>query len=209
MIMKKTIILCVLKLMIINSINSGIVANNLEENKKLGSNSIHPSSVLIPISKRYQFDLLIKNFNSLDDSVLLKKSNVSASNKSPWLAFFLSYVFPGGGQWYNGEYTKALIMEGIVVVGLGLIFFVASSLNYDSESNPKYLDNYVYAGVAIGWSGWIWSLIDAPISATRINESNAKQKSLEFVSYVAENHTLSLNYNKALSSYILKVNFNF
>ena len=57
-------------------------------------------------------------------------------HKIPFVAFLLSLIFPGGGQFYNGHPGK-----GIFVL-LSFWFF----------------------GIT-----YIWSLFDAPISASRIN----------------------------------------
>lgn len=62
--------------------------------------------------------------------------------KSPGLALFLSFLFAGLGQFYNGEIGKGLVML-ILTILLWLIF--------------------------LGWIIWIWSMIDAYSSAKRLN----------------------------------------
>jgi TM2 domain-containing membrane protein YozV len=56
--------------------------------------------------------------------------------KNAGVAFILSFVFPGGGQFYNGHVGKGIFV---------LLTFWFFGLTY------------------------IWSLIDAPVSASRIN----------------------------------------
>jgi len=62
--------------------------------------------------------------------------------KSPGLALFLSFLFAGLGQFYNGEVGKGLVML-ILTILLWLLF--------------------------LGWIIWIWSMIDAYSSAKRLN----------------------------------------
>jgi len=62
--------------------------------------------------------------------------------KSPGLALFLSFLFAGLGQFYNGEIGKGLVML-ILTILLWLLF--------------------------LGWIIWIWSMIDAYSSAKRLN----------------------------------------
>jgi len=108
------------------------------------------------------------------ESILFPVSNESESKKSPWLAFGLSLLYPGLGQLYNAEYGKALLMGGLGTVGLGLAMLAAMSTDFDSESNPDYIGVMLYSGVAIYGGVYIWSMIDAPISASNINERNKK-----------------------------------
>jgi len=105
---------------------------------------------------------------------LFSVSNESESKKSPWLAFGLSLLYPGLGQLYNAEYGKALLMGGLGTVGLGLAMLAAMSTDFDSESNPDYIGVMLYSGVAIYGGVYLWSMIDAPISASNINERNKK-----------------------------------
>ena len=42
------------------------------------------------------------------------------NEKSPWLAFLLSYMFPGGGQIYNGQPVKGLLFLTGITVGVGI-----------------------------------------------------------------------------------------
>ena len=62
--------------------------------------------------------------------------------KSPGLALFLSFLFAGLGQFYNGEIAKGIVM--LVLTILLWIFF-------------------------LGWITWIWSMIDAYNGAKRLN----------------------------------------
>lgn len=95
--------------------------------------------------------------------------------KNPTVAWGLSLLFPGLGQFYNGETKKGIIF---VAVG-GASFLVAMSA-----------DPY---GDLVGWfsaafvTSWIWSQIDAPSSAKRLNHQNGY-----FSWHVGEKSVLSL-----------------
>ncbi len=86
--------------------------------------------------------------------------------KSPWLAFFLSLFLPTSGQIYNGEYTKALIQAGLMLGGGGLVTTMACVECGDYGTAQTGL---LIAGAAMLFSGYIWSIIDAPMSANNIN----------------------------------------
>ena len=103
-------------------------------------------------------------------SIRITDKDENVSRKSPWLAFGLSMLYPGLGQLYNAEYGKGLLMGGLGTVGLGLAMLAAMSTNFDSESNPDYIGVMLYSGVAIYGGVYLWSMIDAPISASNINE---------------------------------------
>jgi hypothetical protein len=89
----------------------------------------------------------------------------SVSEKSPGVAWLLSFLIVGGGQAYNGQWGKAGAFFGGAVVGYGLMLSGANSddcVYYDECST-------LGAGALIWLGSWIWSQIDAPISASSIN----------------------------------------
>ncbi len=86
------------------------------------------------------------------------------SQKSPGTAFLLSFLIVGGGQAYNGQWPKAGIMFGGAVVGATLFVGYASDCwNWDESCGTAYAGLGLLAGTAV------WSMIDAPISASAIN----------------------------------------
>lgn len=118
---------------------------------------------------------------------------IGSDYKSPGMAFLFSFLLPGGGQYYNHQFGKGATMTGL---WLGGIVTSATSwrryadyscgyyYEYDSIGNVigEYYDDCYYNNGAdaqrivgnIVWTGsWIWSMIDAPISAARINRRNA------------------------------------
>ncbi len=99
------------------------------------------------------------------------------SRKSPWLAFGLSaIVVPGAGQAYNGQWGKGGLMLGGVVVSIGVM-----SAGDDCDTSFSGDDcGLVAAGLLGGMGFWLWSAIDAPISANAINRRiDAGQVALE------------------------------
>jgi TolB-like protein len=95
-------------------------------------------------------------------AVTLARSGEKPAYKSPLTAFFFSLIVPGSGQLYNGEYLKgALQMGGIIATGL----MVSNNEKYDNDEAKQ----TVTFGLGIFIGIWAWSIIDAPISAGRIN----------------------------------------
>lgn len=78
--------------------------------------------------------------------------------KSAGAAFMFSVFLPGGGQFYNGEGLKGLAM----LVGFFGALAIGSHQNDPSEED---------LGVAVGIGIWALSLVDAPLSARRINRA--------------------------------------
>ena len=76
------------------------------------------------------------------ESMLEMQGQVRVKKKEPWLAFALSLVMPGTGQFYNDQYTKGIIQLGATLAGAGLVFIGVRD-NYkaygqDADGNPFY-----------------------------------------------------------------------
>lgn len=97
--------------------------------------------------------------------------------KNPWLAFVLSFVITGTGQFYNGENKKGVVMLAGALTGAGMIVS-------QMENNEIPDDNgVVTAGAIVLLGSSLWSVIDAPVSANRINRE-ARQASLRITPVV-------------------------
>ena len=106
--------------------------------------------------------------------------------KSPGLAFALSFLVVGLGQHYNGEYTKGIIQEALVLGGLVLFWTTWDDVYY----YDWYYVEWYYEGeepTTLSWIGLgaasavsLWSMIDAPISASRINKEQGYGHLMEF-----------------------------
>ncbi len=83
--------------------------------------------------------------------------------KSPGGAFALSLMIPGAGQAHNGQWGKGALMLGGGLVSVGAA--VAGSDECDSSD-----DCALFTAGLVGMIGvWVWSMIDAPVSASSIN----------------------------------------
>jgi len=84
--------------------------------------------------------------------------------RSPGLAFGFSVLYPGIGQFYNHQVGKALIMS----IGTPSLLILGAILMDDQNdrSTYKFGRDIVITSAGI----YIWSLIDAPTSAARINK---------------------------------------
>jgi hypothetical protein len=134
----------------------------------------------------------VTKINNSDSIVILP------SYKDPCSAFFFSFCLAGLGQAYNGEGSKAIKCLLGEVFGFGMIFY--GGQNDDTWSYGTYRNNgpryplIVLGGVILCLVVDIYSIIDAPVTANKINE-----KSKEWLI----NHKLtSLNLNP-----IIKQNF--
>lgn len=81
--------------------------------------------------------------------------------KDPWIAFLLSAVITGSGQVYNGQVGKGVIQFSGLVVGLGLAISEDDKGREDSDR--------ALIGAGLFLSSFLWSVIDAPMTANRIN----------------------------------------
>jgi len=115
------------------------------------------------------------------------------SQKSPATAFLLSFLIPGLGQFYNGQPGKGAVQLGLFVGGLGLAFgagYTEERISYGWDYDPggyyssgfynydveyvEYLNTFFYVGAGIALGAAIWSMIDAPLSASKINKENLR-----------------------------------
>jgi hypothetical protein len=99
-------------------------------------------------------------------------------------------------------------MGSLGVIGLGAVSLAASSLDYDSESNPDYIGVILFSGLVVGGGAYIWSLIDAPISANNINERNRKL-GIKIFSTDDEKFAVRFRSGIKLNNYLLDFSVNF
>ncbi len=89
------------------------------------------------------------------------------SEKSPWLAFLFSYIFPGGGQLYNGQPVKGLLFLTGFTAGIGVAIIGYPGADFEATQRDK---AFLYSGIGLAGIFYLWQLIDAPVSASSINE---------------------------------------
>ncbi len=100
------------------------------------------------------------------------RGSTGSMRRNPWLAFGLSALIPGTGQFYNGQYMKGVPQLGAALGGSALVFSAVRD-NYqdiygdwiDADDDDQ---GAVYGGL-LWLGGLLWSVIDAPASANRIN----------------------------------------
>ncbi len=86
-----------------------------------------------------------------------------ASKKSPGLAFLLSFLIVAAGQGYNGQWGKGVGMFAGELASFGVLAAGLSDCVDGSDCGVS------LAGL-VGMVGFaLWSWIDAPISASKIN----------------------------------------
>lgn len=99
--------------------------------------------------------------------------DVSAQEKSPFLAGSLSASLPGLGQLYNGQPGKALLHLGVEgAIHTGALILLVSSVD---PSQPGEISEQRVVGITLGWiaGALIWrtySIFEARGTARRINE---------------------------------------
>lgn len=105
------------------------------------------------------------------DGKLIKEiiSSDISSEKSPVLAGLLSLFLPGTGQAYNGQWIKAGVQWILLA---GSIYMAVADVNFESDGEP--LPPLSIAGIAVGGATWLWSVIDAPVSANHINKERIR-----------------------------------
>ena len=110
--------------------------------------------------------------------------------KSPGLALGLSALLPGAGQYYNGEYIKGMMQTGVFVTGVVLALTAGTENSYSSHAYTDYsyygtytyyrsnteeeTSEWLYIGIGVAAGAWLWSVIDAPLSANSYNDVAAR-----------------------------------
>jgi hypothetical protein len=106
----------------------------------------------------------------------------SAPRKSPALALVCSLFLTGGGQFYNGQTSKGLIM---LLLGIGgTATFITAYPEEETSCGWYYCSTEESGDEALAWVGlavasatWIWSMIDAPVTAENLNRHRGYSRS--------------------------------
>lgn len=113
--------------------------------------------------------------------------------KDPAVACLLSVAVPGLGQIYNGQIGKGILFMAGTLGTLTLAAATCGHSYYDYYSNSYYNSNNnngIAAASLVAMIGiYIWNIIDAPVSANKINRENG------IVSINLKNSRLWLNPN--------------
>lgn len=153
---------------IINAINENAKNDNAKNDSKVESKSVVA--------------------NVADEKVKSNK-HIPPSKRNGFVAFGLSFLYPGIGQAYNRQPVKGLIMT--LTYGTSIILFANIPVEYYYNEYDGYLYSYWPTGKTIGLIGagaiWLWSVIDAPISSSIVNKKNG------FTSNIFENNKIGVN----------------
>jgi hypothetical protein len=111
-------------------------------------------------------------------------TRLSPLYKNPAVAFRMSCVFPGAGQFYNGEGGKGFLQVSLFIGGLALAIAEAprygwvdyvyedGSYAYSEKVQTGGDESACAAGVVLAAGTWIWSVLDAPGGADRYNRKH-------------------------------------
>jgi hypothetical protein len=91
----------------------------------------------------------------------IPQSPAAARHKSPFLAWFLSFLVPGAGQGYNDQWGKAAAFFGGAVAGV----VIANHEECNSFGPCTGAGFWLLVASSVG------SQIDAPVSAAAINKA--------------------------------------
>ena len=106
-----------------------------------------------------------------------------AGKKSPVAATLMSAVLPGAGQFYNGQSGKGWLMAGTYLSTMSLVIAYGPSTWEEKKSSDDPFADLApgtsgttkaiwYGSVGVAGLVWIWSVIDAPKAAKKINKEN-------------------------------------
>jgi len=145
------------------------------------------------ITKMTDNDLFAFEMDQVQE--VTKDSSLSTSGrKSPALAFALSLVFPGAGQYYNGDVGKGLTQDALVAVGLVLVISEANKEGQNSYYGlEKGNSTFKATGIAMVLGASLWSIIDAPISASKKNKKAATKQLGHLVEFGDTHHVMGID----------------
>ena len=107
------------------------------------------------------------------------QSAFKKSEKSPGLALALSFLIAGGGQVYNEEYNKAIAHFVVAVVSFGMMRSGLEDNFGDIDVDGD--DGIAGFGALIYLSNWIYGMVDAHQSATRINAERRNNPGISII----------------------------
>ncbi|MCY4570001.1 MAG: hypothetical protein OXD49_17040 [Candidatus Poribacteria bacterium] len=118
-------------------------------------------------------------------NVQAQNNVVIVSRKDPFIAGALSFLITGLGQVYNGEIKKGFFHFATAVSGYTLYFLADGNIGI--------------AGLLVGVGTAVWSVIDAPLSANRINRENEYIRQHEAIPFSISPTANSNNIGAALT----------
>jgi hypothetical protein len=124
--------------------------------------------------------------------------NIPQSYKNPTSAFFFSLCIPGAGQAYNDEGLKSILCLVLDIAGVVLIIdgnkqvWDRTSLYGKQVQNSKSEAN---SGLILCGAVYLYSLIDAPLSAIAINNQSKEWMKKNKLAYLNINPVFKQNFS--------------
>lgn len=132
--------------------------------------------VISPVSAQPAEVMMLNNGQITSPEDFYTPPQERVGEKNPWIAFLLSTAVVGSGQFYNEQFGKGSAMFVGAATGIGMYFHATrdNKFNFVSGKEIDLDDNDHLRGVGAGLAfGFIlWSMVDAPVSAIKINERN-------------------------------------
>ena len=92
----------------------------------------------------------------------------SLSQKSPKIAVLRAFMFPGGGQFYNGQPIKGSILSSAGIASAYLYLDFSNKYSSSDNLDPSIKKDYLYKRNRYGWwviIVYIYGLLDAVVEA--------------------------------------------
>jgi len=126
----------------------------------------------------------------------------NSAYKNPLIALGFSTLLPGIGQFYNEQYFKGSIMLGLDAIGF---FSFATASTYPNKN--KTFIHVCIAGIA---ANYLWSMIDAPLTARHLNSINGLSLNISKDCTLAlrPDYDCSFIGNKEISTFGAKISLN-
>jgi TM2 domain-containing membrane protein YozV len=156
-------------------------------------------------------------------SSIKQSTTKTLRKKSPFLAFGMSFLVPGLGQYYNGHVLKGLVQE--VLIGGGILLAGLAGEKHVQRQDQYYdyyYNNYYYyyymtheqtawlpIGLGLAGAAVLWSWIDAPISAGKINRKRAGLSAHMMEFRLGKEEYLGLDIRPIYKGYAATLSFNF
>ena len=118
---------------------------------------------------------------------------------SPVAAGIFSFLIPGAGQAYNGEWEK-----GGIIFGAGIVFYTmaaATQKHYDADCDalqgrPGECGNVAPVFFALAFLGnWVSAVVDAAQTAKRLNAEALAQPSVTFTPTVGTDGRVGVSFS--------------
>ena len=111
-------------------------------------------------------------YYAVNSSLIDFASQNEFKKRDPGVAFILSFFVSGTGQFYNGQPGKGAAMLGTSLLGVILYASGTKSEEVGGGYTTQKSAGTAFTGVALIIGSGLWSMIDAPISAGKLNKEN-------------------------------------